>query len=137
VFYAVSNGGTVIMKTAGDMNSVEKDLFSVKERISQRVTVPTDQLRLDVKEVLNMRDIRSKDSGKLAGPKAANLGQLKALFPDNVVEGLIIPFGIFRDHMDLPMPGQPNESYWEFLNNRFAEARKMEEAGEDAGAVDG
>jgi hypothetical protein len=136
VFYAVSNGGTVIMKESGDMTDVEKELFSVKERISQRVTVPTDQLRLDVNEVLNMRDIRSTDSGKLAGPKAANLGQLKALFPDNVVEGLIIPFGIFRDHMDLPMPGQANESYWEFLNGRFAEARQMEEAGEDAGAVE-
>lgn len=136
VFYAVSNGGTVIMKEAVDMTDVEKELFSVKERISQRVTVPTDQLRLDVNKVLNMRDIRSTDSGKLAGPKAANLGQLKALFPDNVVEGLVIPFGIFRDHMDLPMPGQPNETYWEFLNSRFAEARKMESAGADAGAVE-
>jgi len=136
VFYAVSNRGTVIMKAADDMTDVENDLFNVRERISQRVTVPTDQLRLDVNEILNMRDIRSKDSGKLAGPKAANLGQLKALFPENVVEGLVIPFGIFRDHMDLPMPGQANETYWEFLNGRFAEARRMEEAGEDAGAVE-
>jgi len=136
VFYAVSNGGTVIMKEADDMNDVERELFSKKERISQRVTVPTDQLRLDRNEIIDMRDIRSTDSGKLAGPKAANLGQLKALFPDNVVEGLVIPFGIFRDHMDLPMPGQPGLSYWAFLNGRFAEARKMEDAGADAGAVE-
>jgi hypothetical protein len=136
VFYAVSNRGTVIMKEAEDMTDTERALFNVKERITQRVTVPTDQLRLDVNEILDMRDIRSTDSGKLAGPKAANLGQLKALFPDNVVEGLVIPFGIFRDHMDLPMPGQPGMSYWEFLNARFAEARQMEEDGADAGAVE-
>lgn len=136
MFYAVSNRGTVIMKNASDMTDVEKALFSVKERISQRVSVPTDKLRLDVNKVLNMRDIRSTDSGILAGPKAANLGQLKALFPENVVEGLIIPFGIFRDHMDLPMPGQNGTSYWTFLNDRFAEARRMEKEGADAGAVE-
>jgi len=136
VFYAVSNRGTVIMKEASDMTEAEKALFSVKERISQRVTVPTDKLRLDVNKVLNMRDIRSTDSGILAGPKAANLGQLKALFPDNVVEGLVIPFGIFRDHMDLPMPGQNGTTYWTFLNDRFAKARQMEKEGAAAGAVE-
>ncbi len=136
VFYAVSNRGTVIMKPATAMTEEEQALFSVKERINQRVTVPTDQLRLDVNRVLNMREIRSKDSGKLAGPKAANLGQLKALFPDNVVEGLVIPFGIFRDHLNQPMPGQQGETYWEFLNNRFATARQMEANGDSDEAVE-
>jgi hypothetical protein len=130
VFYAVSNGGTVIMKPAKSMLEEEQELFAVRERSNNRVTVPTDQLRLDVNRVLNMREIRSKDSGKLAGPKAANLGQLKALFPDNVVEGLVIPFGIFRDHLNQPMPGQEGLSYWEFLNNRFATARQMEANGD-------
>lgn len=129
VFYAVSNGGTIIMKEAGDMNDTEKALFSVKERNTNRITVPVDNIRLDVRRVLNMREIRSKDSGKLCGPKAANLGQLKALFPDKVVEGLVIPFGIFRAHLDQPMPGQGAVSYWEFLNDRFAQGRKMEEEG--------
>jgi hypothetical protein len=130
VFYAVSNGGTVIMKPATSMSAEEQELFAVRERSNQRVTVPTDQLRLEVNRVLNMREIRSKDSGKLAGPKAANLGQLKALFPDNVVEGLVIPFGIFRDHLNQPMPGQEGTSYWEFLNTRFATARQMEANGD-------
>ncbi|MEM9931138.1 MAG: phosphoenolpyruvate synthase, partial [Bacteroidota bacterium] len=135
VFYAVSNRGTVLLKPATSMTEEEVALFSVKERSEQRVTVPTDQLRLEVNRVLNMREIRSKDSGKLAGPKAANLGQLKALFPDNVVEGLVIPFGIFREHLDQTMPGQ-KESYWDFLNNRFAKARQMEADGEEPEAVE-
>jgi len=46
------------------------------------------------------------------------------MFPDKVVEGLVIPFGIFRTHMDQPMPEQ-NGSYWEFLTKMFAEAEKM------------
>lgn len=136
VFYAVSNGGTVLMKPASSMSEEEQELFAIRERSNQRVTVPTDQLRLDVNRVLNMREIRSKDSGKLAGPKAANLGQLKALFPDNVVEGLIIPFGIFRDHLNQQMPGQSGETYWDFLNNRFATARQMETNGDPAADVE-
>lgn len=130
IFYAVSNGGTIIMKPAGDMDDTEKALFSKKERSLNRITVPVDDIRLDVRRVLNMREVRSKDSGKLCGPKAANLGQLKALFPEKVVEGLVIPFGIFRAHLDQPMPGQGSTSYWEFLNDRFAEGRRMEEAGQ-------
>ena len=135
VFYAVSNRGTVNMKLAGEMSEEENQLFAVKERKEQRVTVPTDQLRLDVRRVLNMREVRSTDSGKLAGPKATNLGQLKAMFPAEVVEGLVIPFGIFREHLDQRMPGQ-RVSYWQFLNDKFAEGKAMEERGADAGAVE-
>ena len=129
VFYAVSNGGTIIMKDAADMTDTEKALFSKKERNTDRISVPVENIRLDVRRVLNMREVRSKDSGKLCGPKAANLGQLKALFPEKVVEGLVIPFGIFRSHLDQPMPGQGTTSYWDFLNDRFAVGRRMEKDG--------
>ncbi|MEM6772895.1 MAG: phosphoenolpyruvate synthase, partial [Bacteroidota bacterium] len=136
VFYAVSNGGTIIMKSATQMDSTEVALFAQKERNTNRITVPVDNIRLDERRVLNMREVRSKDSGKLCGPKAANLGQLKALFPEKVVEGLVIPFGIFRSHLDQPMPGQDNLSYWAFLNDRFAQAKAMEEAGENAETIE-
>ncbi|NJO87207.1 MAG: phosphoenolpyruvate synthase [Lewinella sp.] len=127
VFYAVSNAGTVLMKPAKDMNEAEKALFITKKRSETRISVPVAKLQLDVKRLLNLREVRSKDSGELCGPKAANLGQLKALFPENVVEGLVIPFGIFRSHLDQAMPGQGGQSYWQFLNSRFAVARQMEE----------
>ncbi|MBC6993126.1 PEP/pyruvate-binding domain-containing protein [Neolewinella lacunae] len=136
VFYAVSNGGTIVMKKAADLTDTEKALFTQTERKTDRITVPVENIRLDVRRVLNMREVRSKDSGKLCGPKAANLGQLKALFPEKVVEGLVIPFGIFRAHLDQPMPGQGGKSYWAFLNERFAEARKMEESGRSATEVE-
>ncbi|MEM9836034.1 MAG: PEP/pyruvate-binding domain-containing protein [Bacteroidota bacterium] len=129
VFYAVSNGGTALMKMASEMNETEQALFAQAERSQQRISVPVEKIRLDVRRILNMREVNSEDSGKLCGPKAANLGQLKALFPENVVEGIVIPFGIFREHLDQPMPGGGGQSYWTFLNDKFAEARQMEEAG--------
>lgn len=122
VFYAVSNQGTVILKPASEMSEVEQQLFSEKGIDETRITVPVDSIRLDVRRVVDMREVRSSDSGKLCGPKAANLGQLKDLFPEHVVEGLVIPFGIFRQHLDQPMPGQTG-SYWEFLRNLFATAK--------------
>ena len=73
---------------------------------------------------MNLREVDATDSGKLCGPKAANLGQLKKMFPEQVVEGLVIPFGIFRSHMDQQMTGQ-NQSYWAFLNAMFDKADTM------------
>ncbi|MFK7772079.1 MAG: PEP/pyruvate-binding domain-containing protein [Saprospiraceae bacterium] len=128
IFYAVSNKGTVVMKLEEDMTEEEKKLFETKKRSEEKVNVPIEDIELKNTSVLNMRDIRSKDSGKIAGPKAANLGQLKAMFPDDVVEGIVIPFSIFRQHMDQSMPRQ-NITYWEFLNTTFAKAADISDEG--------
>lgn len=135
VFYAVSPRGTVIMKPVSDMNPTEKALFDVKKRSETKVKVSTDKLQLNQKKVLNLRDVNAGSSGKLCGPKAANLGQLKLMFPDKVVDGLVISFGIFRQHMDQQMPGAGG-SYWEFLNNAFAEANSMEKSGIEKKQID-
>jgi hypothetical protein len=124
VFYAVSNKGNVILKVEAEMTSEEKALFSKVVRKEEKIAVPVERIRLDETKVLNLRDVDARDSGNLCGPKAANLGQLKKMFPENVVEGLVIPFGIFKEHMDQTMPGQ-SKSYWKFLNDMFAEAEKM------------
>lgn len=135
VFMAVSEKGNVIMKEANDMTETEKALFSKTERQNTKIAVPVGQIRLDVKEVLNMRAVDAKDSGKLCGPKAANLGQLKAMFPENVVEGLIIPFGIFKSHMEKPMPNQ-SMSYWAYLLQTFEQAEAMRKKRESESAVE-
>lgn len=124
VFYAVSNKGNVIIKPESKMTDQERGLFVKKERNTDKIKVPIEKIQLKNTDVLNMRDVDASDSGALCGPKAANLGQLKKMFPDQVVEGLVIPFGIFRDHMDQQMPGQ-NTSYWAYLNAMFVEAERM------------
>ncbi len=128
IFYAVSNKGTVIMKLAEQMTSVEKKLFETKKRSEEKISVPIDRIDLNKTRVLNLRDINASHSGIQCGPKAANLGQLKLMFPEHVVEGLVIPFGIFKQHMDQIIPGK-NKSYWEFLNNIFEQAGEMRQHG--------
>tara|TARA_R110002050_G_scaffold261556_1_gene401576 strand:+ start:33561 stop:36467 length:2907 start_codon:yes stop_codon:yes gene_type:complete len=124
VFYAVSNKGNVILKLEKDMSTDERDLFIIKERKEEKIEVPIENIRLGETSILNLRNVDANDSGNICGPKAANLGQLKKMFPDKVVEGLVIPFGIFRSHMDQNMPGQ-SVSYWIFLNDMFSKAEKM------------
>ena len=135
VFYAVTSAGKVILKGADKMSAAEKALFNKKERNQDKVSVPVERIDLTQTRVLDMRDVNAAASGVLCGPKAANLGQLKQMYPDKVVEGLIIPFGIFRQHMDLPMPGQSG-SYWEFLKSSFAEAENKRENGTKDAAIE-
>ena len=107
------------------MSSSEEDLFNKTERSKNVIEVPVDKIRLDVNKVINMREVNASDSGKLCGPKAANLGALKQMFPEKVVEGLIIPFGIFRDHMNQCLDAENGVSYWDYLSNVFATANRM------------
>ena len=127
VFYAVSNKGNVILKKENQMTSQESSLFTAQQQNKNVIEVPTNQIRLDIDNVVNMRDVNATDSGKLCGPKAANLGELKAQFPDHVVEGLIIPFGIFKAHMLQEMNTTTGQTYWEYLNSIFAKAKTMRE----------
>ncbi|SFZ91899.1 Pyruvate phosphate dikinase, PEP/pyruvate binding domain [Flaviramulus basaltis] len=128
VFYAVSNKGNIIIKLEKDMTETERLLFTKKERNEEKIEVPVENILLNETNILNLRSVDASDSGKLCGPKAANLGQLKKMFPEQVVEGLVIPFGIFREHMNLPMPNQ-TVSYWTFLNTMFKEAEGMRSQG--------
>ena len=127
VFYAVSPKGKVILKPEKQMTADEKKLFEVKVRSEEKISIPVDKIELSQTKLVNLRNVNSTNSGKLCGPKAANLGQLKQLFPDHVVEGLVVPFGIFRQHMNQPMPGTAG-SYWQFLNQIFKTAADKQQA---------
>ncbi|NNE31096.1 MAG: phosphoenolpyruvate synthase [Winogradskyella sp.] len=135
VFYAVSNKGNIILKSADEMSADEKALFTKQERSKSVVEVPIEQIQLNKTDVINMRNVDAKDSGKFCGPKAANLGELKNTFPEHVVEGLIIPFGIFREHMNQQMPGM-SKSYWEYLNDTFSSANDMKKQGASEAEVE-
>ena len=124
MFYAVSNKGTVILKPADDMSNDEEELFEVKERDQEKIAVPTQKIDLSRTTPMDLSELNAASSGKYCGPKAANLGQLKQMFPDKVVNGSVIPFGIFKEHMNQDMPLQEG-SYWDYLTETFAQASKM------------
>ncbi|TFG94566.1 MAG: phosphoenolpyruvate synthase, partial [Calditrichales bacterium] len=135
VFYAVSPAGTVVLKTEAEMSPQEKALVEERKRSEERINVPTAKLNLNVETLVDLKNVRATDSGSLCGPKAANLGELKHLFPDKVVDGVVIPFGIFRRHLDQTMPGTAS-SYWLFLHNIFDNTSKMRDDGKTEGEIE-
>lgn len=111
IFYAVSNKGTVIMKQKSKMTAQEKKLFEEKKRNEEKISVPVEKMELYNPRIIDMKTINATHSGIVSGPKAANLGQLKQMFPDHVVEGLVLPFSVFRQHMNQTIPGT-DITYW-------------------------
>ncbi len=114
MFYAVSPGGVIVLKPAPQLAADEHRLVRKQERKQARFRVPVEKIALEQTGLVRLGDLRAADSGRICGPKAANLGELKHRFPDCVGEGIVIPFGMFRRHMDQPMPGTGG-TYWQYL----------------------
>ncbi|MBC8440114.1 MAG: phosphoenolpyruvate synthase [Deltaproteobacteria bacterium] len=114
MFYAVSQTGSVVLKQDSLLTDQERALVQGRKRTKELFRVPVEKINLIKNTLIPLSQLRAGDSGRICGPKAANLGQLKFLFPDQVVEGIVIPFGIFREHMDQVMPGL-SITYWQFL----------------------
>ncbi len=135
VFYAVSNKGTVLMKPAEQMTEAEKNLFATRQRSEEKITVPTQRINLKQNKIVSLRSIDASYSGIICGPKAANLGQLKLMFPENVVDGFVIPFGIFNQHFGQTIPGR-EISYQDLLSDIFEQADEMRKVGKSEEEID-
>jgi len=114
MFYAVSQTGSVVLKHDSLLTDQERALVQGRKSTKKLFRVPVEKINLIKNTLIPLSQVRAGDSGRICGPKAANLGQLKSLFPEQVVEGIVIPFGIFREHMDQVMPGL-TITYWQFL----------------------
>jgi len=111
VVIAISHHGMVHIES----NSSKWDVV-----FGQEQAIAHDRIQPDLRK-LNLRNrmlkplsaIRARDSGRTVGPKAANLGELSHYFPGKVNPGLVIPFGVFRKHLDQPITeGGPSVFKW-------------------------
>jgi len=118
VVLAVSPGGVVQLAPDGPRwNAV----FGAESRASgdARIRIEPAKLDLQTTDFLSFKDVRAWDSGRIVGPKGANLGELHFAFGDTVPNGFVIPFGAFRRVLDQPIePGGP--SAWNFMKQRYA-----------------
>jgi len=91
-----------------------------------------EKLDLATARLVPLSELRADDSGRIVGPKSANLGELAHHFGDAVPEGFVIPFGVFRDLLEQPLSsGGP--SVWKWMQARYTALERMEgEAREEA-----
>jgi Pyruvate phosphate dikinase, AMP/ATP-binding domain/PEP-utilising enzyme, mobile domain len=111
---AVSPGGVVQL----DADSPRWNaVFGTEQEESraENVVIRPDLQKLDLSVVtlIPLAELRAADSGRVAGPKGANLGELRHAFGSLVPDGFVIPFGVFRKLLDQPLePGGPPVFAW-------------------------
>ncbi len=111
VFFIVTQGGRVILKEASAMTDQDRLVYDEFTRNDARSGYGSldlaaaklhhiDKAKIDLgpKLPIDLAKIRRSDSGRICGPKAAFLGELKHLFPDKVARGIVIPFGVYYAH---------------------------------------
>jgi hypothetical protein len=104
VVLAVSKSGLVELSLWSDR---WKEVFAEADAESAISIRPDlEKLDLTVRDLVQLDDLRATDSGRIVGPKAAKLGELRAHYPGQVSRGFAIPFGVFKQEtLDQPYPG--------------------------------
>ncbi len=93
---AVGSGGNVILRR-DEESPAESVGTATNGTGGVLITVPEPDLSADT--ILRLADINRGLSGRVIGPKAANLGELNRLFPGRVAPAVAIPFGVYSDHL--------------------------------------
>ena len=95
VVMAVSPAGLVELSDDGP----RWDSVFGKSGGTQKALIRPDLEKLDLgmKRFIGLDDLNAGDSGRIVGPKAAKLGELRHHFPEAVAPGVAIPFGLFRE----------------------------------------
>ena len=107
IVMAVSPGGRVLLERDGP----QWDLILGSSAQAAQGIIDADVQKLDLQSrtLLSLEQLRATDAGRVAGPKAANLGELHHQFPGHVPKGIVIPFGVFYKLLQQPRDtnGQP------------------------------
>jgi hypothetical protein len=91
------------------------------------INIDTDKLDLDDTTLQSLAELRASDSGRIVGPKAAKLGELKAHFPEQVSSGLVLPFGLFRRHLQLTRI-EDGSSLYDWMRQNYSRLERITNA---------
>ncbi|OGT84585.1 MAG: hypothetical protein A3H91_12905 [Gammaproteobacteria bacterium RIFCSPLOWO2_02_FULL_61_13] len=128
---AVSPGGTVALMA--ENATIAPVLRKQKESAAQFINLDLTRLDLKFRELVDLSRLHSADSGRIVGPKAAHLGELKRHFPAEVTEGIAIPFGIFRQLLERPSPDGTTPMF-EWMAGNYRRIGKLPAGGEQHAA---
>lgn len=91
ILSASSSGAVRVEKDS----SAWRHWFKQQKRSQILIEPDLDKLDLQQRNILSLDQVNAEDSGRIAGPKGANLGELRQSFPELVPDALVIPFGRF------------------------------------------
>lgn len=88
------------------------------------------KLDLTMRDFVDLKDLRAADSGRIVGPKAAKLGELRHAFPDRVSKGLAIPFGVFREVVLDKLHKGSKQTVFDWMVEQYAKIQALPEKSE-------
>ena len=118
IVMAVSPNGVVEIHNDSEQ---WREFFDTKTR-QENVVIKPDlkKLNLTAREVIDLDFLRATHSGRIVGPKAAKLGELRHHYPDKVAKAIAIPFGVFRTVvLDKPHKNT-GQSVFEWMESQYA-----------------
>jgi len=120
VLVASPAGSVQLMLDKGQLDQIFEQTSS-----SQSLIRPDLQkLDLKIRDFIPLSRLRATDSGRIVGPKAANLGELYHHYPEAVANGLAIPFGVFRSLLDQPAKNS-RQTIFEWMEAEYAAIQAM------------
>jgi hypothetical protein len=132
MLYAVTPTGSVILRDWDSLSSTEQAVWSARpKQDTARAKLDASRLRLDVTRVLPLSEISAADSGILAGPKAANVGELARRFPGLVSPAVVVPFGVYHQHLQSARDGRLAGD----IRAAFDEAERLRAGGAPIGDI--
>ena len=130
LFYAVTRGGVVVLREKSSLAPDEIKLWADKAATNKVRVSLSDKVRLSDTRLIPLTELTAADVGVKAGPKAANLGQLTHFFPENVAPGLVVPFGIYYEHIHRVIGSGPPLD--EQIAKIYGHAEQMRDSGASA-----
>lgn len=131
IVLAVSPAGLVEISEDGPQWDA---VFGSSTKPAQSLTFEPDLNKLDLKkrDFVSLDQLRASDSGRIVGPKAAKLGELKSRFPDRVAPGVGIPFGVYRATiLDRPY-GSSGTTVYQWMVESFRKLESMPAGSKEA-----
>lgn len=124
IVLAASPGGIVRIEDDGPQWAATLDQTgSTSSRT--RINVNPEKLDLTQNSFIPTSKLGAADSGRIVGPKAAQVGELARHYPGQVSPGLAIPFGIFRSVLDRPREAGKPETMFTWMKTQYAEMAQM------------
>ncbi len=122
-----SHDGEIIVMAVSAKGLVEvhkdseqwRQFFKANKQTNIVIHPDLKKLDLSIQEIRNITLLRASDSGRIVGPKAAKLAELKYHYPDKVAKAIAIPFGVFNQ-MVLQQPYKKTEqTLWQWMEQQY------------------
>jgi len=94
---AASADGRVLLRRIKE-EQVKNNNRTSPTKDTEKVMAPVPDL--SVTKILPLAALNVGLSGRVVGPKAANIGELARIFPDRIAPAVALPFGIFALHTE-------------------------------------